>query len=460
MQSKNLIRAVNILFLFVLCLETANLLFTWLPQYVRLILNEALFVFLPAYLYLRISRQPVAERVRWRWPGWKAALLSMLAGAGLYPFTAFSAAVLASLLGYQNALAAPDAIPSTPLMAVLAIVALAVMAPLCEEFLFRGVLQPAYETRGARWGVLFVGFLFVVFHLSLLQGLSIIPLALMLGYVNFRTRSLPASILAHFGANVLAALVIVQNVWNTGLDKVLFTVPALLAGLVVSALSLWGLARLTRGTLASETPLAVEAAPPKQPGWLAQSWPLLAAGVIVLGFYASEFIYSRSSELTAEPLQVNAPAWDEEHTWQYEVRNVLEEVVGEGECTLTAGDPLELTCSSEVEAYEAKKGSSTYQSSGGKRVDSAHWQASSGQMLDGSTALDLVGGYLSVRSWALDARGFDIQVQDEYAPEPNLSLPLNETPLAGNASLLATMSIPGPGNWPGWFWRKAPTAVW
>ena len=70
MQSKNSIRAVNILLLIVLCLETANLFFTWLPQYVRLILNEALFVFLPAYLYLRITRQPVAERVRWSWPGW------------------------------------------------------------------------------------------------------------------------------------------------------------------------------------------------------------------------------------------------------------------------------------------------------------------------------------------------------------------------------------------------------
>ena len=192
-QSKNSIRAVNILLLIVLCLETANLFFTWLPQYVRLILNEALFVFLPAYLYLRITRQPIVERVRWRWPGWKAALLALLAGLGLYPFTAFSAALLTSLLGYQAGLTPADAIPSTPLMSVLAILALAVMAPLCEEFFFRGVIQPAYETRGPRWAVLFIGFLFIIFHLSLVQGLSIIPLALLLGFVNYRTRSLPAS---------------------------------------------------------------------------------------------------------------------------------------------------------------------------------------------------------------------------------------------------------------------------
>jgi hypothetical protein len=68
------------------------------------------------------------------------------------------------------------------------------MAPLCEEFMFRGVIQPVYETRGAKWGVIFVGLLFIVFHLSLLQGLSIILLALALGFVNYSTRSLQASI--------------------------------------------------------------------------------------------------------------------------------------------------------------------------------------------------------------------------------------------------------------------------
>ena len=84
METKSSLRAVNLLFLGMLCLELANAFFAWMPQYVRLILNEALFVFLPAYLYLRFTRQPIRERVRWRWPGWKVALLSLLIGAGLF----------------------------------------------------------------------------------------------------------------------------------------------------------------------------------------------------------------------------------------------------------------------------------------------------------------------------------------------------------------------------------------
>ena len=437
MQTKNSIRAVNILFLIVLCLEAANLFSAWLPQYVRLILNEALFVFLPAYLFLRITRQPVAERVRWRWPGWKAALLALLCGLGLYPLSVVSAAVLQSLLGYQNNLTAADAIPTTPLMAVLAIVALGVMAPLCEEFLFRGVIQPVYEKRGPRWGILFVGFLFVVFHLSLLQGLSIILLSLMLSFVNYRTRSLPASILAHFGANILAALVVTQTVFNTGIEKVIFTEPAVLIGLIVSALSLWGLARFTRREPGSESIQTEGVALSKQPGWLAQSWPLLAAGVIVLGFYAAEVIFSRSPEITAKPLQASAVTWDANHTWQYEVRNILEEVVGVGECSLTAGDQMGITCSSEVEAYLAKKGNSTYQSNGGSRGDSARWQASGAQMLDGSTKLDLVTGYWSAHNWSFNADGFTIRAQDPPGVK-TISLAHRETPLAQDQTLLAT----------------------
>ena len=136
MQTKNSIRAVNILFLIVLCLEAANLFFAWLPQYVQLILNEALFVFLPAYLFLRITRQPVADRVRWHMSGWKAALLALLCGLGLYPFSAVSAAVLQSLLGYQNNLTAADAIPTTPLIAVLAIIALGLALRRLRSFAF------------------------------------------------------------------------------------------------------------------------------------------------------------------------------------------------------------------------------------------------------------------------------------------------------------------------------------
>lgn len=68
MHKASNIRNINLLFLIVLVLQLSNLFLLWMPQYVRLILNQALFVFLPAYLYLRLSRQPVRPRVRWHCP--------------------------------------------------------------------------------------------------------------------------------------------------------------------------------------------------------------------------------------------------------------------------------------------------------------------------------------------------------------------------------------------------------
>jgi membrane protease YdiL (CAAX protease family) len=174
--------------------------------------------------------------VSWRWPGGLAALLSLCAGLGLYPVSAVSAGLLQQLLGYTNFSVPADAIPTTLTMALLAVLAYAIMAPFCEEFLFRRVIQPVYAQRGPRRAILWVGVLFIVFHLALLQELSIIPLSLALGYVFYRTRSLPASILTHFGANLPAALVITKGVFNLTLTPVLFSPPLIFGGLILDKL--------------------------------------------------------------------------------------------------------------------------------------------------------------------------------------------------------------------------------
>ena len=339
-------RAVNLLFLIVLLLQVSNVLLLWMPQYVRLILNQALFVLLPAYLYLRLTRQPIRERVRWRWPGWKVAALALLIGAALYPLSATSAGVLQQLLGYVDFALPDDAIPSTALMGVLGIVAYAVMAPIREEFLFRGVIQPVYQRRGPRWGIPWVGFLFTIFHLSLLQGLSIVLLALALGFVNYRTRSLPASILTHVGANSLAALVLTSDIFVPGITAMVSSPTVLVASPAVALIAFVAFVRLTRQV--DQPPQTVEPDPGGHPLALAASWPLLIAGVFYLLVIGAEFRAARSPELS-EPLRVSAADWDEARGWQCEVRNIVDDVVGDGECQLVQDGPLvELTCTSTV----------------------------------------------------------------------------------------------------------------
>lgn len=445
MKTDNGFRAVNLLYLLVLVLMLANALLAWLPQYVRLALNEILFVFLPAYLFLRLRRQTgqsIAERVRWRWPGTRIALLALALGAGLYPFSAASAGVLMQVLGYTNTITPPDAIPTTVLMGVLAVLSYAVLAPLCEEFLFRGVIQPVYETRGARWGVLFVGLMFIVFHLSLLQGLSIILLSLALGFVNYRTRSLPASILTHFGANGLAALVVTQQVFPTGIQNWITSLPALVGGLVLAGLALFALLRLTRAQPVEPLPAQEPAVPaPRSGGWLARDWPLLLALLIYIPLIGGEVLLARSPDLlgglqTLEPAaQPGSVPWSAPQRWQYEIRNVAGEPVGEGECRLEPqGSEWELVCDSTTREYEVKQGQSTFASSGGQRVDTLRFTASGG-FVSGSTQLNLQDGFGSQIQYSLGDDRILVNYQETGQPEKPLDLPLAQTALAHTPDL-------------------------
>ncbi len=68
MSGRPALYSVHILFLVVLCLQATNLLLFEMPQFVRMILNEALFVLLPALIYLKLARLPFRETVHLRGP--------------------------------------------------------------------------------------------------------------------------------------------------------------------------------------------------------------------------------------------------------------------------------------------------------------------------------------------------------------------------------------------------------
>lgn len=430
-------RAVNLLFLIVLLLQLSNALLLWMPQYVRLILNQALFVFLPAYLYLRLTQQPIGARVRWTWPGWQVAALSLFIGMALYPLAAVSGGVLQQLLNYSPLLP-DDIIPTTALMGVLAIVAYAVMAPLCEEFLFRGVIQPVYERRGPAWGVGFVGALFVIFHLSLIQGLSIIGLALALGWVNYRARSLPASILTHVGANALAALVLTDTVFPLGAPDVLFSTPVLLGSPLAALLALIAFNRLTRRASPEAAASPSTTLPVKRAFALSAAWPLLIAGLLYTVVIGAE-IYTIASGpgLFAAPLHLPAAQWRDATQWQYEIYNPADERVGDGACVLTPeGALIDLACTSTVRAYEVRIGNSFWSSAGGERRDHFRWRADDGSLVSGQTVMDLQeGAYHADIRWTTDADGIRVQVAMRGEPERTFFLPWGETPLADDAAL-------------------------
>ena len=159
-------------------------------------LAEALLIAAPAVL---AAPRPKRESLRVQWPGWRLCILSVVLGATLWPLSAALSALSAVLFPSPGA-TLPQVYPSVSFL-----VAVTIFPAICEELLFRGYIQPAYERRGARFGILIPALLFLCFHLSSRRFAELIPAALLLGYLAWSTHSVVPGMFAHFAMNALSA---------------------------------------------------------------------------------------------------------------------------------------------------------------------------------------------------------------------------------------------------------------
>lgn len=86
----------------------------------------------------------------------------------------------------------------------------AVITPISEELLFRGLLQPALQRWAGPWAAISLGAAFFsLAHMDLFAAPSMLVLGLALGYVYYRTRSLVAPFLLHAAHNTLVLMLFV-----------------------------------------------------------------------------------------------------------------------------------------------------------------------------------------------------------------------------------------------------------
>lgn len=91
--------------------------------------------------------------------------------------------------------------------AVLSIIVTVVLAPVAEEFLFRGVaLQKAKKIMPFLWANILQALLFGIYHGNIIQGVYAFFLGILLGYVAEQFHSIWASILLHACVNGSAQL--------------------------------------------------------------------------------------------------------------------------------------------------------------------------------------------------------------------------------------------------------------
>jgi len=101
-----------------------------------------------------------------------------------------------------------DDVRAGPLLAVTVLLIVVVVAPVCEEIVYRGLLWGGVERLGAgRWGALGVTtVLFALAHFEFERTPLLLVVALPIAFARLYTNRLPASIVAHAVNNLLPGI--------------------------------------------------------------------------------------------------------------------------------------------------------------------------------------------------------------------------------------------------------------
>ena len=413
-------RSVNVLYLIVLLLlVTAGMIMQQASPLWGLLGTEVFVILIPALVYLRIRRLPVAQTLRLNWPGARLALLSVVLGACVWMFDAWFSGVISGLLGYSMS-QGPDFLPDTPLKAVLLLTALVVAAPICEEILFRGVIQRAYERRPWQ-AIVLVGVIFVAYHLTFAGFAPLLPVAFVLGFVAWRSNSLISSMLVHAANNLFAGLLLVTTIYRPELlGSVRTTGPTPLMALIGLVVTVAGLFLFARWT----SPKAQEIAPARS-SWLATYWPLSIAAVVFAVFTGLELLVGLFPQsLAVLPLELPAVTWEEPVTWKYEIRNPAGAPVGKAECLVTHdSEEALLNCEMQNQPFELTQGRSYYKAERGFQKNIVDWNTTDRALLE--AGLLRSEGAISISTVVLPGEdGLSMQVT--YADKvETLALPEN-----------------------------------
>ncbi len=373
------IRSANVLFLIsILLVLTLGSIMQAFSLAWGLVGTEVFCIALPSLLFLRLRRIPLREGLRLRPFSSNVLLLCLALGVGGWLFAGFIDIFMLQLTGQPPVSIPSSMMPKTTLDNVMYVLALVVFAPLCEETLFRGVIQGAYQShKTAVAAVAFSSLMFAFYHFRLTGLPALLPLAFLLGYVVWRTQSLFAGILVHMVNNGMSAAF---SLVGDRLPLQILSVWSALVGLLILVAGIWALRRVTvpvavpldeavvPQTEAAAGPVAV-----KQPGWLSAYWSLLVAGFIYLVVAGLTLAVSLNPRMTAQPGVTFQPAdWSQAETYTYQVVNRAGDNVGQVVCRLQpAGAFADLDCNRNVQGYQIKLGSSQWID----QTHTAHWTA-------------------------------------------------------------------------------------
>lgn len=172
-----------------------------------LLITEFIIILVPPLLLLAIRKYDIPQVLRLK----RVGLLNLFIIFSMMLFSLWIVTILnlfnlwliRAIFGRIVVAALP--INETPL--IVNILLIGGSAGICEEVLFRGVIQRSFERLGAFWAILITGFLFGLFHMDFQKLLGTFLLGVLIGFIVYRTNSLFAGMFAHFTNNALAVLI-------------------------------------------------------------------------------------------------------------------------------------------------------------------------------------------------------------------------------------------------------------
>lgn len=163
---------------------------------------------IPAFTYFSARRIPLSTGLPFQKTGWKTTAVYVAFGSMICMLANYPANLVSEIqkhFGFSGTL--PEMpLNNDPWVLALYIVNVAVIPPLVEELLFRGVALQSLRRFGDGFAVVVSAILFGVYHGNFIQMAFAFLCGLAMGYAVVRTNSLLPSILIHLINNALSVV--------------------------------------------------------------------------------------------------------------------------------------------------------------------------------------------------------------------------------------------------------------
>lgn len=184
-----------------------------------LLITEFGLLALPVILYAIFTKKDLKKVFRLKGLPFEAVIKIIVLAALLIPIIAVANLVtifFIELFGKPVISMIPTATNTAEFLLLFAVIAGS--AGICEEIFFRGVILNGYESEvGLKWGAIFSGLLFGIFHFNPQNLFGPIILGIVFSYLVQLTGSIIAGIVAHMANNGIAVTMgFLLNVFDGG----------------------------------------------------------------------------------------------------------------------------------------------------------------------------------------------------------------------------------------------------